>query len=225
MEKIKPGESNRRGHNQGFTLVEILVAMAMSAVVIAAIYTTYSKQQEVNTVQGQVVQMQQNLRAGMFIMSREIRMAGYDPKETGLYGITAASASSFAFTADVNDDGGLPGVGESFQYELIDSDGDGTKDALRRTPADTNAVANDIYQLNFVYVLSDGTLTSTPTAAQLSLIRSVQISLLARASLQDKDYRDTSSYPAAAGVTWGPYNDKYRRRFVKQQIALRNMGL
>lgn len=224
MEKMKPVDQKGHSPNQGFTLVEILIAMVMSSVVIAAIYTTFNKQQEVYTAQEQVVQMQQNLRAGVTIMASEFRMAGYDPQETGQYGITSASATSFAFTADTNDDGGAPGASESFQYELYDADGDGTTDALRRTPVGS-ALANDIYQLNFAYVLSDGSQTSTPTAAQLRSIRGVQVSLLARASLADPSYLDTKTYPVAAGINWGPFNDNFRRRFFQEEIDLRNMGL
>ncbi|MBW2089697.1 MAG: hypothetical protein JRI37_12075 [Deltaproteobacteria bacterium] len=47
--------------------------------------------------------MQQNLRAAMYYMQREIRMAGCDPLNTGNFGITAANADSITFTEDIND--------------------------------------------------------------------------------------------------------------------------
>jgi len=232
MEKITTPNHSEQLNLQGFTLVEILIAIAMSSVVILAIHTTYTTQQKVNTAQAAVVEMQQNIRAGMTIMTSEVRMAGYDPQKTGQYGITAATANSFSFTADTNDDGGPPGAGESYQYELYDSDGDGLNDALRRTPGGS-ALANGIYNLNFVYQLSDGTRTSTP--AILTNIRSVQISILARAIVQDLSYQDSNNYPVSADLNgdgaitaadkWGPFNDRYRRRFFSQEITCRNMGL
>ena len=62
---------------QGFTLVELLIAMVISLIVMGAIYGTFKSQQDSFLVQSQVTSMQQNLRAGMYVMSRDIQMAGY----------------------------------------------------------------------------------------------------------------------------------------------------
>jgi len=212
-------------YSKGFTLIELLVTMLISSMVIGAIYTTFTKQQGIYTAQDKVVEVQQDLRAGISIMASELRMAGYDPSESGLYGVTAASAGTFAFTADVNDDGGAPGTGESYQYELYDSDGDAVKDALRRTPAGS-AVANNIYNLEFYYQLSDGvTWTTSPTTSQLNLIRAVKVSILARAGRTDPNFVDSKTYTTASGATWGPFNDNYRRRFLVTTVKCRNLGL
>jgi len=63
--------------NNGVTLIELLVAMAISAILIAAIYRTFISQQKTYTVQEQVVDMQQNVRVAINRMMREIRMAGF----------------------------------------------------------------------------------------------------------------------------------------------------
>ena len=65
--------------NKGFTLIEILVALAVSGLVLAGIYQTYLAQQKSYIVQGEIAKMQQNIRAAMFLMVRELRMAGFDP--------------------------------------------------------------------------------------------------------------------------------------------------
>jgi len=62
---------------KGLTLIELLVAMAISAVLIAAIYRTFIGQYKTYTVQEQVVDMQQNARVAINRMMREIRMAGF----------------------------------------------------------------------------------------------------------------------------------------------------
>jgi type IV pilus assembly protein PilW len=49
----------------------------ISAILIAAIYQTFIRQQKVYTVQEQVVDMQQNVRVAINKMMREIRMAGF----------------------------------------------------------------------------------------------------------------------------------------------------
>lgn len=63
----------------GFTMIELMVAMAVSSVVLASIYQVYNTQLKTYTTQQQIVEMQQNMRAILYMMEREIRMAGYAP--------------------------------------------------------------------------------------------------------------------------------------------------
>jgi prepilin-type N-terminal cleavage/methylation domain-containing protein len=63
--------------NRGLTLIELLVALAISAVIIAAIYRAFIGQQKTYTVQEQVVDMRQNVRGAIINMMRELRMTGF----------------------------------------------------------------------------------------------------------------------------------------------------
>lgn len=63
--------------NTGVTLIELLIALVISAILIAAIYRTFIGQQKTYIVQEQVVDMQQNARVAINRMMREIRMAGF----------------------------------------------------------------------------------------------------------------------------------------------------
>jgi prepilin-type N-terminal cleavage/methylation domain-containing protein len=63
--------------NNGITLIELLVALVITSILVAAVYRTFLSQQKTYTVQEQVVDMQQNVRAGINRMMREIRMAGF----------------------------------------------------------------------------------------------------------------------------------------------------
>jgi prepilin-type N-terminal cleavage/methylation domain-containing protein len=62
---------------QGFTIIELMVAMAISLVVMAAVFSTFKSQQDSYVVQSEVSVTQQNLRAALFMISRDIKMAGY----------------------------------------------------------------------------------------------------------------------------------------------------
>jgi len=64
-------------NKEGFTLVELMVAMAISLVVMGAIFLTFKSQQDSYVIQAQVSAMQQNLRAAMYILTRDVQMAGY----------------------------------------------------------------------------------------------------------------------------------------------------
>ncbi len=61
----------------GFTLIELMVAMVIAIIVMGAIFMTFKSQQDSYVIQDQVTRMQQNLRGAMYIMTRDIQMAGY----------------------------------------------------------------------------------------------------------------------------------------------------
>ncbi len=63
--------------NRGVTLIELLIALVMSSILIAALYRVFISQQKTYTVQEQVVDMQQNARFAIYRMMSEIRMAGF----------------------------------------------------------------------------------------------------------------------------------------------------
>lgn len=67
---------SKKNHN-AFTLVELLVAMAIALVVIVGISSTFISQRKAYDNQEQISEMIQNGRAAMDIMSNEIRMTGY----------------------------------------------------------------------------------------------------------------------------------------------------
>jgi prepilin-type N-terminal cleavage/methylation domain-containing protein len=63
--------------NKGITLIELMVALVISGLLVAGLYRTFIGQQKTYTVQEQVVDMQQNVRAAINRMMTEIRMAGF----------------------------------------------------------------------------------------------------------------------------------------------------
>jgi len=62
---------------KGLTLIELLIALVLSSILIAALYRIFISQHKIYGIQDQVVDMQQNVRIAMGQMTREIRMAGY----------------------------------------------------------------------------------------------------------------------------------------------------
>ncbi|UCG79761.1 MAG: prepilin-type N-terminal cleavage/methylation domain-containing protein, partial [Desulfobacterales bacterium] len=191
--------------NQGFTLTELLVAMTISGIVAAGIYSTFYSQQKSYTTQEQVAAMQQNLRGAMFLLEREVRMAGHDPTGEATAGLVTAQTNSLRFTMDLTDDtgtgspdGDIGDVNEDITYALFDADGDGDNDLGRDdvNGSGNNIVAENIDALDFVYLNKDGDPTAT-----LSEIRSVQISVLARAGRVDPGYTNSNVYENQRGDT------------------------
>ena len=64
-------------NNSGFTLIELLVAIALGMVILAGLFKTFKVQQDSYVIQDQVSAMQQNLRAAMYMITRDLQMAGY----------------------------------------------------------------------------------------------------------------------------------------------------
>ncbi|ALC16934.1 hypothetical protein DSOUD_2169 [Desulfuromonas soudanensis] len=116
---------------KGFSLVELLVALVISAVVGTALVSIFITDSRRFTVQTQVVDMQQTLRAGLDMLSQDLLMAGYDPTESGNFGITdiglrnldnnldTTGDSSITFEMDDNEDG-LLDSNETIRYVLYD---------------------------------------------------------------------------------------------------------
>ena len=67
-----------RHNTKGMTLIELLVAMVICAMVVAGIYRVFIAQSKAYTVQDQVVEVQQSVRSAMEILLRDLRVAGYD---------------------------------------------------------------------------------------------------------------------------------------------------
>jgi Tfp pilus assembly protein PilW len=57
--------------------VELLVVLALSSILTAAMFGSFISQQKTYVVQDQVIDVQQALRTAIDRMTREIRMAGY----------------------------------------------------------------------------------------------------------------------------------------------------
>lgn len=219
----------------GFTLVELMVAMAIAGIVITVLAFTYTMQQRSATAQEQITEMQQNLRAGLAILERDIRMAGFDPTHTvaAPKGIITATNNTLRITQDLNEDGDVADTGEDITYSLyIAADGIQKLGRNDNTGGLGNqAVAENIEALEFYYTMDDGSQVLAPL--QPRNIRSIQVSLLARASRVDPDFYNSMIYTPASGNAWDlngaaagtAPNDNIRRRLIITTIQCRNMGL
>ena len=72
---------------KGVTLIELLVALVICGIVVAAIYRLFVAQTRAYTVQDQVAEAQQNVRNAMELLVRDIRMAGFDDDPVNIGGV------------------------------------------------------------------------------------------------------------------------------------------
>jgi len=203
----------------GFTLLELMIAMALGLVILGAAYAVFTLQNRQLGNQEQVVDIQQNARAAIDIFGREIRMAGFNPQRTtGTFGFQlsasedrATNQSSVAFTCDEDGDGTLD-ANDKEQIAFRVSGGvlerysiaaDGTKS--------WQPIVEGIETLNFTYTLVDGTVVANPTSAQVSSIAKVQVQVTAKTAKPDPAYLDAS------------HGDHHRRYTLTAIVAPRNL--
>lgn len=72
--------------SKGVTLIELIIALVISAILVAGIYRVFIHQQKSHATQEQVADMQQNVRVAINRMIREIRMAGFGGKNDNVNG-------------------------------------------------------------------------------------------------------------------------------------------
>lgn len=72
-----------RNNSKGLTIIELLIAFVIFAMLIAGIYRFFVVQGRAYSVQDHVVETQQNIRSSMEILLKDLRMAGYDDDASG----------------------------------------------------------------------------------------------------------------------------------------------
>jgi len=167
-------------NNKGFTLIEILVALAIDFIVLAGIYTAFYTQQKSHVKEQQVVDAQQNVRGAAEFMTREIRLAGMQRPTSGVAGILIAGPHSIQFTMNRNEeDDDVADSNENIKYEFeagADADNNGIADSeaaaitrilINVDPVNGDTIADDIYAIAFAYAYDadqDGELDFTDAA-------------------------------------------------------------
>ena len=224
-------------NEDGFTLIELMVALVISSIVIVAIFMTFNSQHKSYITQDRVSDMHQNIRAAMYFMEREIRMAGCDPFGNADAAITTAGPELLSFSMDIrgdsdgsDPDGDTADTNEQVTFVLDDPDGDGVDNELDRN---NNTIAENIDAISFVYLDEDGIQLDDDgggnVTTSISDIRSIQITLVARTEGRDAEFSNNNTYQIVLpdGTLSDIYtaNDNVRRRMLSTLIRCRNLGL
>lgn len=223
---------DRKQGKQGFSTIELMIGILMSTMVIYGVYGIVSSQNRAFGISGEIVEAQQNARALLDIMVREIRMAGYDPgrltrtadltfggEQTDPGFVTALAdeirlVQSLGCT-DCNEGG--PGYGPEFvDNDMDDEFEDVTYQYLanrRQLRRNDVVLATDVDAFQFSYIFDDGEEGIPGVQADetddADDIRAVRITLTTRTQHKHK----------------GVEGDGYHRRTLSTLTKIRNMGL
>jgi type IV pilus assembly protein PilW len=177
----------------GFSLVELLVAMTIGLVVLGGLYGVFTIQNKTFSKQELIVEMQQNARAAMDMMSREIRMAGYDPcnmnsdsnQANNFFGVTVNS-TQLQIKADLDGGGSIDA---SSQENIIYAFNGANKKITRNIGAGAQTFAENVDAFTFAYL--DGSGNATSSSADVCQIR---ITITGRTAKPDPAYADNGGY-------------------------------
>lgn len=151
---------------RGFTLVEMIVAMAVLGLMGFATVNLFKAQHQATQRQNAGVEATQNARAGLDMLVRELRNAGYDPRETSGATITTLKAEDIAWTADLNEDGDVDDFGatgdESVRYYFDSAAGT----LVREADGVATPVVDGVNDFSLRYLDYQGNDTTDPTQVQ-----------------------------------------------------------
>ncbi len=105
---------NGKNREAGFTLVELLIVVAILGIVTLAISNLYIANQRNTSTTEEVSDVQQNTRAALDFMARDIRNSGLLLPSSQ----PAVSAAPYFLCRDLNSDGDCADAGESFGFTL-----------------------------------------------------------------------------------------------------------
>jgi prepilin-type N-terminal cleavage/methylation domain-containing protein len=170
--------------NDGFTLVELLVSIAIFSVILGSIFSFSIAQRKYLSVQEQVSGMIQTARAAMDMISGELSVAGYSPSGAVFSGIPY-NASQLQIYADLNGNGVVTDPNENIIYSYDAN----SKKILRNTGSGNQPMAENVQGFTFDYLNAQG----NPTTLTAN-IRQIRITITVRTSKPDPQYTSNSGY-------------------------------
>jgi len=171
--------SSCENNERGFTIVELLVGLAIGLILLGVAVKIFLVQQRAYSVQEQLSEMQQNIRAAMDMIVKESKMSGYNPTGASFNGITY-DTSQLQILADLDGDGLTTGTNEDITY-TYDA---GNLQIERDTGGGGQPLAESITGFTFSYLNTDGVGTTTSTA-----IRQIEITITGRTARTDPDLK------------------------------------
>ena len=159
----------------GFTLVELMVAMSIFMLILVGIFQVFDPSRNAYQVSERKLDVQQNARVAMDRMARQIRMTGYFPENIATPPANLSNSVQVATESALSVAGDLDGLGASSAYTFCrDSSG------LRRvsgaigaagsyTCANGQLMAESVTALSFAYFDSANNPVPNPPTGPFNL--------------------------------------------------------
>ena len=211
-------------NSKGFSLVELVVVLVMSMFIIGAVLFTSKSQEHNLSVQDRIVELQDNLRAGIAIMEKDLRMAGYDPEciSPPCTGFITANSNSLSITMK---DPLVSSTTNTISYALYDYQSDGDLDLGRDfNGSGLQPVIMNVEAFDLTYLDKNGNVLSSPlSTTDMAKIRVVEIAVVAHTEQKDPSITTSPAFVNLQGTQiFAPQHDGFRRQVVHSRVLCRN---
>ena len=168
----------KSGNISGFTLVEVLVAMGIFAVLSTAIVSSLTSTSRSFADRRIESETQQDRRTVARVLNRTLREAGLDPHGTANAGIERALANRITFSRDMNFNE-IIDAGEQVTYVFVAADGTLVSRPGNTTVGPGSVIAGSLSNVTFTYLDANNNDLGVPDAdpALLGAIRSISIDI------------------------------------------------
>jgi type II secretion system protein J len=173
------------GNNSGYTLIEVMLVIAIFALAMGGIYTVFTSVNRSCTNSEVSAEVMQHMRTGIEFMEQDIRMAGldrFDSADAGFEWVagTYPTQTGLRFTADRNDDGVINDTDfERITYRYVAATQRLEQCLYEGTAAqDWDIVAENVTSFQFSYFDEDDLPIAAPVSnADTPRIRTVQVTM------------------------------------------------
>ena len=185
MRRGSPGRENGRRMTAGFTLVELLIVIAILSIVMGVAVTSFDNIGRFFTRENVKSETQKKTRFGVETMIQDIQLAGLNPTGTAGGGVQAAAATSIRVASDLNFDGDFDSPFETVTYAL-----NGT-DLQQTNHLGTETLVENVSSFRLTYFNAGGTQLAEPI--NIAEVRSVGV-IIAITKQAGRDASVTRSY-------------------------------
>jgi prepilin-type N-terminal cleavage/methylation domain-containing protein len=169
---------------KGTSLVELLIAMALFGVIMAAVTSAYTLQRHTLAVQEQVNLMTAQAQVAMDLLSREVRSAGTNPFGVALTAVTY-DVNQLRLQSDHNGDGDILDTDEDVIYRFDAAN----RRILRDSGTGNEVMADNIELLQWTYLDKAG----NPTMISAD-IKQLDMTIRSRTARPDRRYTPNGGY-------------------------------
>lgn len=185
-------DSRLKGSERGFTIIELLAAMFILAIIMAGVVTVYQTFTRHTSSQDLLIEMQQNARAGLDIIQKDLLLLGYRVPTATTEALTVADSNRIEFRfVDVDPDTGTA-VGTKLEFGTVDvggikylyrqrclSDGAFSNECTNGDSTERKKVIGYLSNpgVEFTYYKADGSPFSPTTPNERAGVRFVKVAL------------------------------------------------
>ena len=165
----------------GMTLMEVLIGLVLGLGALAALTALVSGSLAARARAGAGAEALAAMAGAIDQIVRDVRLAGYDPRERGLAGVVAAAPASLVLQADLDGDGAID---SSSEERVTYRPSAATASLLRIVGTQTMPLLSDLAPGGFRlrYFDASGSELDPTTPAMADAIRAVTVDLQTRPS-------------------------------------------